>query len=67
MSYAGLRHYQNTLDPARAKFFGDMQARVTDLTTPLVFFTLELNRLDDARLRQLVYEQLYLAGGRRFR
>lgn len=43
MSYAGLRHYQNTLDPARAKFFGDMQGRVTDLTTPLVFFTLELN------------------------
>ena len=32
MSYAGLRHYQNTLDPARAKFFGDMQAKVTDLT-----------------------------------
>ena len=25
-----------------------MQAAITDLTTPLVFFTLELNRLDDA-------------------
>ncbi len=50
MSFAGLRHYQNTLDPARAKFFGDRQAAVTDATTPLVFFTLELNRIEDAAL-----------------
>ncbi len=50
MSFAGLRHYQNTLDPDRAKFFGDKQAQVTDATTPLVFFTLELNRIDDAAL-----------------
>ena len=49
-SYAGLRYYQNTTDAGRAKFFGDMQTRLTDLTTPLVFFTLELNRVDDARL-----------------
>jgi hypothetical protein len=50
MSYVGLRHYQNTLDPARAKAFGDAQGRVTEATTPLVFFTLELNRLEDAHL-----------------
>ncbi|HKK37064.1 MAG TPA: oligoendopeptidase F, partial [Paracoccaceae bacterium] len=25
MSYAGLRHYQDTTDPTRAKFLGDMQ------------------------------------------
>ena len=49
MSYAGLRYYQNTTDPVRAKFFGDRQGELTDLTTPLVFFTLELNRVDDAR------------------
>jgi oligoendopeptidase F len=54
MSYVGLRHYQNTLDPARAKAFGDAQARVTDATTPLVFFTLELNRIDDTRLDGVV-------------
>ena len=52
MSYAGLRYNQNTADPARAKFMGDMQAEVTDLTTPLVFFTLELNRIDDAALAE---------------
>ena len=49
-SYAGLRYYQNTTDPLRAKFFGDMQTALTDVTTPLVFFTLELNRIDDAAL-----------------
>ena len=49
-SYAGLRYYQNTTDPERAKAFGDMQTALTDATTPLVFFTLELNRIDDAAL-----------------
>ncbi len=47
MSYAGLRYYQNTLDPARAKFMSDCQDKVTDYTTPLVFFSLEFNRIDD--------------------
>ncbi len=54
MSYAGLRYYQNTTDAVRAKFFGDMQGELTDLSTPLVFFTLELNRVDDARLDGLL-------------
>ena len=48
MSYVGLRYYQNTTDPARAKMMGDMQVRVTDDTTPLVFFSLEFNRIPDA-------------------
>jgi oligoendopeptidase F len=50
MSYVGLRYQQNTADPARAKQLGDMQGSVTDATTPLVFFTLELNRIEDAAL-----------------
>jgi oligoendopeptidase F len=54
MSYAGLRYYQNTTDPVRAKFFGDTQTALTDITTPLVFFTLELNRIDDAALDRVV-------------
>ena len=49
VSYAGLRYYQNTVDAARAKFMSDCQDRVTDMTTPLVFFSLEFNRIDDAR------------------
>ncbi|HUF87488.1 MAG TPA: M3 family oligoendopeptidase [Thermohalobaculum sp.] len=50
MTFAGLRYYQNTSDPARAKFMGDMQDRVTALTQPLVFFSLELNRIEEADL-----------------
>ena len=47
MSYVGLRYYQNTTDPVRAKQMGDLQGRITDLTTPLVFFSLEFNRIPD--------------------
>jgi oligoendopeptidase F len=61
MSYASLRYYQNTTDPQRAKFFGDTQTRMTDATTPLVFFTLELNRLDDAALDAIVASDPELA------
>ncbi len=49
-SYAGLVHAGNTLDPARTKFYGDMQERMTAASTHLLFFTLELNRVDDAVL-----------------
>ncbi len=52
MSYAGLLHAENVSDPARAKFYGDAQERVTDASTELLFFTLELNRLDDALLEK---------------
>src|SRR6516165_283979 len=50
ISYAGLIRAGDTLDPARAKFFGDVQERVTAASTHLLFFVLELNRLDDAKL-----------------
>jgi oligoendopeptidase F len=49
-SYAGLIHAGNTLDPARAKFYADVQERITAASTHLLFFVLELNRLDDAKL-----------------
>ncbi|MCF3974045.1 M3 family oligoendopeptidase [Paracoccus salsus] len=58
MSYAGLRYYQNTVDPARAKMLGDLQGRITDITTPLVFFSLEFNRIPDAS-----YESVFGADG----
>ncbi len=50
MSFAGLRYYQQTTDAERAKFLSDCQQKITDFTTPLVFFTLELNRLEDDHL-----------------
>ena len=48
MSYAGLVYSGDTIDPARAKFYGDTQERLTDASSDLLFFTLELNRVDDA-------------------
>ncbi|WP_349367689.1 M3 family oligoendopeptidase [Salinarimonas sp.] len=54
MSYAGLVYSGDTTDPKRAKFYGDTQERLTDATSRLLFFTLELNRLDDARVDALV-------------
>ena len=54
MSFAGLRYYQNTTDSERAKFMADAQDRVTEATTPLVFFSLEINRIDDAPMEALL-------------
>ncbi|MGB7240740.1 MAG: M3 family oligoendopeptidase [Sulfitobacter sp.] len=61
MSYAGLRYYQITTDAGRAKFMSDCQEKITDFTTPLVFFTLELNRLDDDHLDKVLAQNADLA------
>ena len=50
MSYAGLIYSGDTTDPARAKFYGDAQERITAASTELLFFVLEINRIDDALL-----------------
>ena len=50
MSFAGLRYYQLTTDADRAKFMSDCQDKITNYSTPLVFFTLEINRIPDAQL-----------------
>ena len=50
MSYAGLVYSGDTTDPARAKFYGDTQERITAASSDLLFFQLELNRIDDAAL-----------------
>ena len=52
ISYASLLYAGDTSDPQRAKFYGDAQERVTTISSDLLFFTLELNRLDDAALDQ---------------
>jgi len=52
ISYAGLVYSGETTDPVRAKFYGDAQGHLTDISTHLLFFTLELNRIDDALLDQ---------------
>src|SRR6056297_1956865 len=61
MSFAGLRYYQQTTDPDRAKFLSDCQEKITRFTTPLVFFSLELNRLDEDALKAMYAENADLA------
>ena len=51
-SFAGLVHAGNTLDPARTKFYGDIQERLTAASIHVLFFTLELNRIEDAILEK---------------
>lgn len=61
MSFAGLRYYQLTTDAGRAKFMSDLQEKITNFTTPLVFFTLELNKLPDDHLDKLLDQNAELA------
>ena len=61
ISYAGLRYYQKTTDADRAKFLSDMQEKITVFTTKLVFFSLEINSLEDELLEKLFLEKVELA------
>lgn len=47
ISYAGLKYFSDTLNPETAKFYGDMQSHITNASAHLIFFSLELNRLDE--------------------
>jgi oligoendopeptidase F len=50
-SYAGLIHAGDTVDATISKFYGDVSERLTAASIHLLFFTLELNRLDDKLLQ----------------
>jgi oligoendopeptidase F len=47
-SYASLVHAGDSVDPAISKFYGDVSERLTAASVHLLFFALELNRIDDA-------------------
>jgi oligoendopeptidase F len=51
-SYAQLYYVGDTTDSARAKFYGDINAKLTELSTALLFFELEFNLLDDGKLSE---------------
>jgi oligoendopeptidase F len=50
MSYAQLVHADDMSDAEAGRFYQNMQERTTEISTALLFFTLELNRLDEAEL-----------------
>ena len=51
-SYASLLYAADTTDPRRQKFYGDIQETITAISSQLLFFPLELNRLDDAAIEK---------------
>ncbi|WP_406600833.1 M3 family oligoendopeptidase [Microvirga rosea] len=57
MSYAGLVYSGDTTDPVRAKFYGDTQERLTAASSDLLFFGLELNRIEDDVLNTAMAEE----------
>ena len=50
MAFASLTYAGDTTDGAKAKFYGDAGQKITDIAGDLLFFELEINRLDDAAL-----------------
>src|SRR5215831_3157182 len=51
-SYAGLVHAGDSVDAAISKFYGDVSERLTNASVHLLFFALELNRIDDGVVEQ---------------
>jgi len=50
MSFAHLCYAGDMSDPEIGKFYQSMQERVNEISTELLFFTLEINRIEDAEL-----------------
>jgi oligoendopeptidase F len=57
MSFAGLVYSGDTTDPIRAKFYGDTQERLTAASSDLLFFGLELNRIEDSVMDRALAEE----------
>jgi oligoendopeptidase F len=52
MSYAQLLFSGDSTDPVIGRFYQTVSERITAISSHLIFFTLELNRLDDALLER---------------
>ncbi|WP_334174675.1 M3 family oligoendopeptidase [Pseudoxanthobacter sp.] len=70
-SFAGLVYAGDTTDARRAKFYGDVQEKLTAAGTHLLFFGLELNDLDETALAagfaapELAHYRPWIEDGRR--
>src|SRR5689334_712443 len=53
-SYAGLLYAGDTSNAENAKFHGDIQEKITAITTDLIFFELELNQIEDDELASVL-------------
>jgi oligoendopeptidase F len=73
ISYASLVHAGNLADPEIGRFYQTIYERINAISTTLLFFTLELNRIDDTDLatkeadRALAHYRPWLRDTRAFR
>ena len=56
-SYAQLYYVGDTTDSDRAKFYGDVNNKITEISTLLLFFELELNQIDDVALAEKMKDE----------
>lgn len=57
ISFAGLVYAGNTIDPVAQKFYGDVQEQITTASSHLLFFTLEMNTIDDAIVETVLKDE----------
>jgi len=50
-SYADLEYSSNMADPKRAQFYQNMQESINQISSQLIYFTLELNKMSDRELK----------------
>ncbi len=60
-SYASLAYAGDMADPKVAGFYQDMQEKLNDIGTKLLFFTLEINRIEEIALEKKYMESAQLA------
>lgn len=56
-SYAGLLYAANQTDPERVKFYGNISERLTDISSGLIFFDLELNQIENGDLSKALRQK----------
>ena len=61
MSFAVLVYTGNTSDAKRAKFYGDAQEKITNASAHLLFYALEINKIDDGILDEAIRAQAKLS------
>ena len=61
MSYAVLNYMSDTSDSERAKFYGDAQEKITNASAHLLFYTLELNKIEDEILVRAIKSNAILS------
>jgi oligoendopeptidase F len=54
LSFAQLHYSGDVSDPERGRFFQGIQERATLITSHTLFFTLEINKLEDAEIKELL-------------